>query len=332
MRRMVAFLLAAVLCVMGFCACGSEPIVRPPQALGSADLQALKDLQAPYVGMVLKSLDGQFYPLIKAGAEAEADRLGVELIVVAADSENDAKGQAELVDIMADMALDVLLVAPCEESLLTDSLLRATENGKHVLAVDEPLSYSGSEGYIGVDDFAGGFREGAYAATVAAEPSAIILRGPGTSRNHSERTLGMRASLIRSGITQITYYVCNTSREEAYQQTKELLEQGETMGVICTTDDDMALGAQQAVEESGKSIPIVSFDGTPDVLQLVEDGEISGVMLQDAYEIGVRSVQDAVRVAEGETIGDDYVSMDLVVQKTAGARLDLLRQRLENNE
>lgn len=332
MRRFTACLLASVFCVLCCCACSSDPIVTTPQPLGSADLQALEELQTPYVGMVLKSLDGQFYPLIKAGAEAEASRLGVELIVVAPDGESDAQGQAELVDIMAHMALDVLLIAPCEEDLLTESLKTAKENGKHILSVDERLYYSGSEGYIGANDYDGGFREGTYAASVAVDQSALILRGASNSRNHTQRTWGLRTSLTHSGIIQITCRECNSSRVEAYQETKKILGQGRPIGVICTTDDDMALGAQQAVEESGRDIPIVSFDGTPDVLQKVKEGTIDAVMMQDAYEIGVRSIQAAVKAEEDEPVGNDFVFMSLVTQRTAARHLELLEQRLKDDE
>ena len=333
MRRIIARLLLLVFCATSVCACRSEPfVVTPPQPRGSAELQTLQELQMPYVGMVLKSLHGEFYPLIKAGAEAEADRLGVELIVVAPDDESDAEGQAELVNIMADMALDVLLIAPCDEKTLTDSLQKATANGKHILSIDEKLMYSGSEGYIGADDYNGGFREGAYAATIAAAPSAVILRGAGGSRNHGERTMGLRTSLTRSGITDITCAVCNVSRTEAYQQTQTLLAQGAAIGVICTTDDDMAIGAQQAVEESGRAIPIVSFDGTPAVLQMVQAGELDGAIMQDAYEIGVRSIQAAVQASDNRMVGNVYAPLKLVTPPTAQDDLDRIEQRLRDDD
>jgi ribose transport system substrate-binding protein len=329
---MIALLMAGMVCIAGCCACGSNSSAEETSSLQSADMEILEELQTPYVGMILKSLDGQFYPLIKAGAEAEADRLGVDLIVVAPDNEQDAEGQAELLDIMADMALDVLIVAPCEENQLTAGLEKAQANGKHILAVDEPLSFSGCEGCISADNYMGGFREGAYAATVAVAPTAVILRGEAESTNHNERTLGLRTSLARSGIAHITSRICNSSRTEAYQETKQLLAREDTIGVICATDDDMALGAHQAVVESGKTIPIVAFDGTPDMLKQVENGAISGVIMQDAYEIGVRSIQAAVQAAAGESIEEENISINLVVQDTAETYLDTLKTRLNDDE
>lgn len=321
-----------LLCILCCCACSSKSISSNRQTLTTEELETLDELQTPYIGMILKSLDGEFYPLIKAGAETEADRQGAELIVVAPDSENDADGQAELVDIMADMALDVLIISPCDESLLTDSLERASQNGKHILAVDDRLSYPGCEGYIGSDDLDGAFHQGAHAATLTEDSSAVILRGQMGSHNHVNRTLGLRDSLIRSGITQIDSYCCNSSRTEAYHKTASLLELGTPIGVICTTDDDMAFGAQKALSESERTIPIVSFDGTPEMLKAVEGGIIDSTMMQDAYEIGVQSVRAAVQATDGQSVGDVIVPMKLIVSHTAGQALEQLEHRLKNNE
>lgn len=319
------------LCILGCCACSSKSVSSNRQPLTAEDLETIEELQTPYIGMILKSLDGEFYPLIKAGAEAEADRQGVELIVVAPDSESDADGQAELVSIMADMALDVLIISPCDESLLTDSLERASQKGKHILAVDDRLSYPACEGYIGSDDWDGAFHQGAHAATLAENSSAVILRGQMGSRNHVDRALGLRDSLIRSRIVRIFSICCNSSRSEAYHQTAALLESNTPIGVICTTNDDMAFGAQKALSESDRTVPIVSFDGTPEMLKAVEDGTIDSTMMQDAYEIGVQSVRAAVQTADGQPAGDVIVPMKLVVSRTAEQALEQLENRLRNN-
>ena len=323
--------LVLLLCIFGCCACSSKQIT-PNKALTTEELETLEELQTPYIGMILKSLDGEFYPLIKAGAEAEADRLGAELVVVAPDSEADADGQAELVSIMADMALDVLIISPCDETLLTDSLERASEKGKHILAVDERMSYSGCEGYIGSDDYDGAFHQGAHAATLAADSSAVILRGQMGSRNHVDRTMGLRDSLQRSGIQRIDSYCCNSSRTEAYHKVAELLRLGAPIGVICTTDDDMAFGAKKAISESERTIPVVSFDGTPEMLKAVGEGTVDSVMMQDAYEIGVQSVRAAVQSVDNQPVGEIIVPMKLVVLRTAERELEALEQRLVNNE
>ncbi len=327
MRRRYTALTSAILCLSLCTGCGSAPAVT--QQFEPLDPEALREIDTPYIGIVLKSLEGQFYPLIKAGAEAEANRLGAEVIVVAPEEENDANEQAELLGIMAGMALDVIAVASCDEATLDSSLELAHSNGKYILAVDEPLSSALCECYVGTDDLTVGKRQAAYAANVARSDTAVILRGSENSPNHNTRVQGLKQRLYQSGIRVTACVDCGSSRTAAYEQTAKLLESDPDIGVICATNDDMAVGAQQAVSTQGSEVPIVSIDGTMEVVQSVLDGEIAGVVDQDAYEIGVRTVDAAVRLYAGESIADDYVPAQIITQRTAQNALDVLNRRIE---
>ena len=327
MRRWIAWIVSAAV-ALSCCGCGGVSL-SPDER--SEALENLQELDSCYMGMVLKSLDGQFYPLIKAGAEAEANRLGVELIVVAPDEEDNAQEQAELVEIMASMALDVLAVAPCDEETLADGLQTAADNGKHILAVDEPMDFAGCEGYIGSDNEQGGQQQGRFAAGLANHPSAVILRGMTESGNHQSRTDGLKQAFAESGISPVMTYNCVSSRSMAHDHVQELLEQNIEMGVICATNDDMAIGAARAVREQQKEIPVVAFDGTPETLQMVQNGELAGVVFQDAYAIGAQCVKAAVKLCDGKQVGDIVLPTQLVTQDNAEYYMEEIQKRLKDN-
>lgn len=326
MRRLLCVLLSIALSVL---CCGCEPQKNTVRALTGDVPTDLESFDMPYIGIVLKSLDGEFYPLIKAGAEAEADRLGVEVIVVAPDSEENAEEQAEIIDIMSNMALDVLEIAPCEEALLTESLENAEKKGKILLAVDEDLEYDGCSAYIGSDSLLGGQREGAFAAQLATANTAIILHGPESSHNHTERAYGVEQSLSANDIEVLCSQDCGTTRSGAQEQMETLLNEWDSIGVICATDDDIAIGASRAVRASGRDIPIVSFDGTPEVLKLIEKGEIAGAIVQDAYEIGVDCVDTALTLYRGEEAENITVPMTLVTERTAEYYLSKMEKQIQ---
>lgn len=327
MRRLLCVLLSAALPLL---CCGCELQDGAARALTGDVSTDLESFDMPYIGIVLKSLDGEFYPLLKAGAEAEADRLGVEVIVVAPDSEENAEEQAEIVDIMSNMALDVLAIAPCDEALLTESLQNAEKKGKILLAVDEDLNYDGCAAYIGSDSLLGGQREGAFAAQMATADTAIVLHGPENSRNHTDRAYGVEQSLSANGIEVLRSQDCGATRDGAQAQMNQLLEEFPSIGVICATDDDIAIGASRAVRASGREIPIVSFDGTPEVLKLIQKGEIAGAVVQEAYEIGVDCVDTALALYRGEEADNISVPMTLVTERTAGYYLSKMEKQIQD--
>ncbi len=327
MRRLLCVLLSMALAALS---CGCELQENAVHALTGDVSTDLESLDMPYIGIVLKSLDGEFYPLVKAGAEAEADRLGVEVIVVAPDSEENAEEQAEIVDIMSNMALDVLAIAPCEEGLLTQSLQNAEKQGKILLAVDENLEYDGCAAYIGSDSLLGGQREGAFAAQMATTDTAIVLYGSENSRNHTDRVSGLEKSLAANDITVLCSQAGSVTRSSAQKQTEQLLKKFDSVGVICATDDDIAIGASRAVRAAGREIPIVSFDGTPEVLRLIQNGEIAGAIVQDAYQMGVSCVDTALALYRGEQAESVSIPMTLVTQRTADYYLSRMEQQIQD--
>lgn len=327
MHRLLCVLLSIALPML---CCGCDLQENTVHALTGDVPTDLESFDMPYIGIILKSLDGEFYPLVKAGAEAEADRLGVEVIVVAPDSEENAEEQAEIVNIMSNMALDVLAIAPCDEGLLTESLKNAENKGKILMAVDEPLEYDGCAAYIGSNNLLGGQREGAFAAQMATADTAVVLHGSENSRNHADRAYGLEQSLSASGIEVLRSQSCGSTRSGAEKQMEQLLKQWDSIGVICATDDDIAIGASRALRASGREIPIVSFDGTPEVLKLIQKGEIAGAIVQDAYEMGADCVDTALTLYRGDEAEDVSVPMALVTERTAGYCLSQMQEQIQD--
>lgn len=320
LRTIAAALALSLLC----CACSSGEEL-PEQTIP----KELEQFDTVYVGMILKTLNGQYYPLIKAGAEAEASRLGVDLIVVAPENENEAEEQAEIVEIMADMALDVLVISPCDESKLKDGLQIAGQNGKHILAVDQPIADSRCEGYVGPDHFQSGYQQGEHAARLAEGKRAVIIKNA-SEQNHEQRAKGIRLGLELNGVEVATVIDGNAEFTRAYTEVQKYLSTAHDIGVICATNDEMARGAYWAVHDSGEDIAVAAFDGTPRGLESVAEGEIALTMVQDAYEIGVHSVRAAVQLHQGKAVGADYIPAHVATRHTAQTYWDEIHQQLNN--
>lgn len=73
---------------------------------------------------------------------------------------------------------------------------------------------------------------------------------------------------------------------------------------VVSNNDEMAIGAADAIESAGKSNQIIvgSIDATPDALQYLKNGKIDATVYQDAFALAKISLDTAVKAAEGKSV------------------------------
>ena len=234
MKKICHMLCMTVCMAMLCCGCGSSSGKLETDS-GSAELPEEHQTSStgghditdtPYVGIVLKATDNPYFSLLKAGAEHEADLLGIQVMVVSPNHESNVEQQADLVSTMANMAVDVIAVAPSHEEELTDALQQAKDNGKWIFSVDTALEYEGSACYIGTDQYNAGYQQGQYAAKLVEQndtASAVILRGPAKDKTHTLREYGIVDALEDGCVTVVRVEDCRCNEETAEQTMTELL-------------------------------------------------------------------------------------------------------------
>lgn len=337
MKKSGKMCLIAVCILLLCCACGTSV----PQNAGSAEQMAdtssditppPSSLSTPYVGILLKSVNTAYFDLIKAGAEDEADALGVQVMVVSPDNETDTEDQADMLLTMAGMAVDVIVIAPSNTDNLDDGLERAIQNGKIIMAVDTNLDFDGCACYIGTDNYNAAYDQGEYAAQLVGEDAnAVILRGQADDKAHTLREYGLSDALDAGGVDVLDIAVCDSSEKKAEEVMAELLETYSDLDVICATSDSMAVGAQRAIAHAGRDIHIVSFDGMQEASELTRVGEIDATFAQAPYEMGRLCIQNAVKLYRGETVENRiYTDTELITQGNAQAHIDEINRQLSH--
>lgn len=316
-------LFCAFLCACLLCGCTSSTVSG-----GSGETVYAEP--TPCIAILLKAMDNPYFNLIKAGAEAEADALGVQVIVVFPESESDTEDQVDMLHTLAAMSVDVIAVAPTNADALHDDLDLARENGKIIMAIDSSLTYPECACLISTDQYGASYQQGVYAAGLVEQGSnAVILRGQASDKSHTLRQYGLTDGLTDNGVHILETSVCNSSEEEAALTMEQLLTQYSDIDIVCTTADSMAIGAQSVIEQSGRDIRIVSFDGMQDVCELVKDGKIDAVFAQDPYLMGQLCVRNAVRLVQGEDVQRTiYVDTQCITRSNAQERIDDIKNCL----
>lgn len=141
----------------------------------------------------------------------------------------------------------------------------------------------------------------------------LMLSGPTSLQSSSQRGDAVVQTIADAGHTMIPAcepLVCDYDRDSAREAVSKQLETMLTGGMawaqidcILSANDAMALGAIEAIEESGDPLPIVvGVDGTDDALAAVRDGKL----LMTAYQDAERMADIAVSAANNLNHGEGY--------------------------
>ena len=95
-----------------------------------------------------------------------------------------------------------------------------------------------------------------------------------------------------------------------------LAANGDKIEAVLANNDDMALGAIEALKAAGyftgdKYMPVVGVDATAPALQALEQGTMLGTVLNDAENQGKAAVTLASLLAKGEAISKDSVGFEI---------------------
>ena len=108
----------------------------------------------------------------------------------------------------------------------------------------------------------------------------------------------------------------NWSRDEAQDLMTNWLSTGEPFDALISNNDEMAIGAIQAMKASGigmDDVVVGGVDATQDGLLAMAAGELDVTVFQDAAGQGIGAVDAALALANGEAVEQKvYVPFQLV--------------------
>ncbi|MYA87273.1 MAG: substrate-binding domain-containing protein, partial [Boseongicola sp. SB0662_bin_57] len=127
-------------------------------------------------------------------------------------------------------------------------------------------------------------------------------------------------------MTLIDEQTANWSRDEAQSLMTNWLSSGEDFDFVIANNDEMAIGAIQAMKAAGidmADVEVGGVDATQDALVAMQAGELDVTVFQDAFGQGAGSVDTAIALVNGEDVDQKvYIPFKLVTPDNIGDFLD----------
>lgn len=263
--------------------------------------EAVKEVtDGTVIGFSVSTLNNPFFVTLTEGAKSAAAEQGAELVVV--DAGDDAAKQTSDIEDLVSRNVGVLIVNPVDSDAVAPAVKSAMSRGIKVIAVDRGVNGVEVDCQIASDNVDGArmateylkelIGEGAKVAELQGVPgaSATIDRGEGF---HQVADVSLEVAASQSA---------NFNRAEGMTVMENILQSEGAVKGVFAHNDEMALGAVEAVAASGKDIKIVGFDATDDAQKAVRDGKMAATVAQKPDKMGQTAIETALRMMAGETV------------------------------
>lgn len=255
------------------------------------------------VGMSLSTLNNPFFVQMKEGAQAEAEKAGIDLTVT--DAQNDASQQANQLQNFTSSGVSSIIVNPVDSDAVGPGVRSANKADIPVIAADRGVNKAQTATLVASDNVAGGkLAADALADKLGGKGSIVILQGTAGTSASRERGAGFTEGLkAYPDIKVVAKQPADFDRTKGLDVMTNLIQSHPGVTGVFAENDEMALGAAKALgSKAGKSVQVVGFDGTPDGLKAVEAGTLYASVAQQPAELGKIAVQNAVKAAKDEKV------------------------------
>lgn len=268
---------------------------------------------AQTIGLSLSTLNNPFFVDLRDGAQKAADELGLQLVVT--DAQDSVSNQISNIEDLLQSGVDVLIINATDSDAVVPAVMEANSRNVPVIAVDRGINGGTVAYFIASDNKAGGALAARFICDkLGGTGNVVELEGiPGTSAAR-ERGEGFNAYLASDcpGLTVVARQTANFNRAEGLSVMENILVAQPDIGAVFAHNDEMALGALQAVQASGRSILVVGFDATDDARAAVEACTMAATVAQQPAMLGDEAVRAAKKIIdEGAPASTESIAVGL---------------------
>ena len=283
---------------------------------------------AENIGVSMALFDDNFLTVLRNGMIEQTKAMdGVDIQVE--DAQNDVAKQLDQINNFVASGVSAIVVNPVDTSA-TQAMTDAAEAAKVPLVFvnRQPAnldSLPDDQAFVGSDERESGALETKEVCRQLAEAgksdaNIYIMMGELSNQAAVQRTQDIQ-DVVDAGECGVTLNVidkqsANWSRNEAQDLMTNWLSTGQPFDALISNNDEMAIGAIQAMKAAGVNMDdviVAGIDATHDALLSMAAGELDVTVFQDAAGQGAGALDAALKLAKGEEVDQTvYIPFQLV--------------------
>jgi inositol transport system substrate-binding protein len=279
------------------------------------------------IGVSMALFDDNFLTVLRNGIQKQADEQGLKVQIE--DAQNDVAKQLDQINNFIASGVDAIIVNPVDTSAtqaMSDAA--AAANIPLVYVNRQPINVDtlpDNQAFVASNESESsrqGFIEqcNQWKAAGKDEVSVYVMQGELSNQAAVQRTQNY-TDVINEGLCAVKVNVidqqtANWSRDQAQSLMTNWLSTGTAFDGVLANNDEMALGAIQAMKAAGidmGSVIVSGVDATQDALASMQAGELDITVFQNAAAQGGGALDAAVKLSKGEAVDQKvYIPFELV--------------------
>jgi len=281
---------------------------------------------AQTVGVTMSELDN-FLTVLRNGIADYAEENGVEVQIEVA--EKDPARQLSQIQNFIASGVDAIIVNPVDTDATSAQSQLAADAGIPLVYVNrQPVnldSLPDNQTFVGSNEVDSGTLETQEVCRLLKEQGKgdgakiVVMMGQLNNQAARQRTQDIHDVIATpecSFMEIVEEQTANWYRTEAADLMTNWLSAGVEFDAFVSNNDEMAIGGIQAMKAAGLSmeeIVVGGVDATADALAAMQAGDLDVTVFQNAAAQGSGAVDAAVRLSNGETLGNVvWVPFELV--------------------
>lgn len=341
-KKVVLVVLAVAMALMAFAGCANNnaPAASDSATVTPADAAATDETPATdepaateddgesadgsanglRMGYLIQTQTTEFMLKVAAGIQDKCDELGIQLTIN--DADGDPATQVSQAESMIANGMDAIIVSAADADASAPVVEKCQDAGVPVIAVTNVFNDVVPDAFVGSDDTqSANLAVTALCDAIGGKGKIGMLRG----------FAGQSSEVIRSDATKklleekypevelVVDDIGNWARDEAMSITENWIQKyGEELNGIFAQNDEMALGACNAIENQGLTgkILVTGIDLIPDSREYLEDGRLTANVFQNGYGQGQQAVEVAVAILQGQPYEKEtWIPFELVTKE-----------------
>ena len=311
MKKIIALLLSALMVMSLFAGCGNKT--------GDDGKSSGGDGEKGTIGVCIYKFDDAFMTTYRNSLQEILEGKGYKVSVV--DGNNDQAKQNEQINTFISQGVQALIINPVMTSAADQIISTVKDAGIPTVLINreptaEQMAAYDKLVYVGCDAAQSGTFQGELILETAnggdnngdGKISYIMIQGDPENIDAQLRTEYSVKALTDAGkqVEQLNLTRGDWDRNRGQEiAANDLAQFGDQIEVIFCNNDDMAIGALQAIQSAGRKVNediyLVGVDALDAALNEVENGNMTGTVLNDAVGQATEAVNQMEKLLGGTT-------------------------------
>lgn len=278
---------------------------------------------AENVGITIARSDSAFLTILRNGMQDQAAKLDGVTVQVE-DAQNDASRQLDQVQNFVSSGVDAIIVVAVDGDSTPALTKMATDAGIPIVYANHPPAdvdkLPETAAFVGSNEIDSGTLETKEVCRLlGGKGAAYVLMGPLNNHSSLTRTKDIHDVIATDeckGMSVIEEQSANWDRLEAANIMTNWLSTGREFDAVIANNDEMAIGAIQAMKAAGvdmSKVVVGGIDATPDGLAAMAAGDLDVTVFQNAIAQGAAAMDAAVALSRDQkTARQIWVPFELV--------------------